>query len=116
MADAVRERIQRHLAILERRLAERRSSAMPRLHFRIITNADFSNEILAPVLEQDDAIADTNELFLRAQQLMRFSGSSPRNGLSGTTIDRPATAGRMKGAVSGSTSGPPWRRSPHRAD
>ena len=89
MAEAVRGSVQCHLAILERSLAERRISAMPRLRFRIIANADFSNEILAPVLEQVDAVADTCELFVRSQQLMRLAHSNPRNGLSGAKIDRP---------------------------
>jgi hypothetical protein len=88
MAEAVRERIQHPLSVLERCLAEQRSSAMPRLHFRIIANADFSNEILAPVLNQVDTVADTGELFMRAQQLMRLCHSSPRHGLSGGKIDR----------------------------
>jgi hypothetical protein len=71
MAEPIREAIQRHLATLEMRLAEQRGSAMPRLRFRVIANLDFANEILAPVLDQVDAVADTSELFMRAQQLMR---------------------------------------------
>jgi hypothetical protein len=87
MAETVQERIQHHLGLLEKRLAEQRSSAMPKVHFRIIANADFADEILAPVLEQVDAVADTSELFMRAQQLMRLCHSSPRSGLSGAKID-----------------------------
>ena len=82
MAEAVRGDIQRHLATLELRLAEQRSSAIPRLRFRIIANADFSNNILAPVLEQRDAVADTSELFMRAQQLMRLPYRSAKSLLS----------------------------------
>jgi hypothetical protein len=87
MAEAVRERIRHLLSVLERCLAEQRSSTMPRLHFRIIANADFANEILAPVLEQVDTVADTSELFMRAQQLMRLADLSPRHGLSKVKID-----------------------------
>jgi hypothetical protein len=88
MAETVQERIQHHLGLLEKRLAEQRSSAMPKVHFRIIANADFADEILAPVLEQVDAVADTSELFMRAQQLMRLCHSSPRSGLCRWSTDR----------------------------
>jgi hypothetical protein len=71
-------------------LVEYRSSAMPRLRFRIIANADFSDEILAPVLEQVDAVADTSELFVRSQQLMRLCGSTPRSRHTPPNTDRPA--------------------------
>jgi hypothetical protein len=87
MAEAVRERIQNHLSDLERCLSEQRGSAMPRVHFRVIANADFANEILAPVLNQVDTVADTSELFMRAQQLMRLADLSPRHGLSKVKID-----------------------------
>jgi hypothetical protein len=88
MAEPIREAVQRHLATLEMRLAERRGSAMPRLGFRVIANAEFANEILAPVLEQVDAVADTSELFMRAQQLMRLC--DPR--------DRPSCASHSRAA------------------
>ena len=81
MAEPIREAVQRHLATLEMRLAEQRGSAMPRLRFRVIANADFSNEILAPVLEQVDVVADTSELFMRAQQLMRLCNPAPSQSL-----------------------------------
>ena len=92
MAEAVREGIQRHLAVLERRMAERRISAMQRLRFRVIVNADFSKEILAPVLEQVDAVADTSELFVRAQQLMRLGDSTARSRYARLKTDRTARA------------------------
>ena len=81
MAEPVREDIQRHLSVLEACLARQRGSAGPRLRFRIIANADFSSEILDPVLAQVGAVADTSELFLRSQQLMRLHHSSPRKAL-----------------------------------
>ena len=67
MAEAVRTGIARHLAFLERRLAQQAGLAMGRVHFRIVANADFATEILQPVLDQVDAVADTSELFMRAQ-------------------------------------------------
>jgi hypothetical protein len=79
MAEAVRERVQRQLAVLERRLMEQRSSAMPRLHFRIIANADFADEILRPVMDKLGSVADTSELFMRAQQLARLCEATPRH-------------------------------------
>ena len=70
MAEPVREDIERHLSVLETCLARERGSAGPRLRFRIIANADFSREILAPVQAQAAAVADTSELFVRSLQLM----------------------------------------------
>jgi hypothetical protein len=92
MAEPIRDAVQRHLATLEMRLAEQRGSAMPRLRFRVIANADFANEILAPVLDQVDAVADTSELFLRAQQLKRLCDPGPRNGSSSDIFHRAASA------------------------
>ena len=89
MAERVREDIERHLSALEACLARQRGSAGPRLRFRIIANADFSREILDPVLAQVDAIADGNELFVRSQQLMDLHHFSPRTGVSGVRADRP---------------------------
>jgi hypothetical protein len=91
MAEPIREAVQCHLATLEMRLAEQRGSATPRLRFRIIANVDFANEILVPVLDQVDAVADTGELFMRAQQLMRLCDPSPRNRPSSASFDRPAS-------------------------
>ena len=87
MAEPVREHIRRHLSALEACLARQRGSAGPRLRFRIIANADFSSEILDPVLAQVGAVADTSELFLRSQQLMRLDHSSPSKGSSGKRTD-----------------------------
>ena len=39
---------------------------------RIVTNGDFVEQIIQPVLDRMDQVADTSELFLRAQQLVRF--------------------------------------------
>ena len=69
VAEQIREPIERHLASLEAEFAER-PSAGPRLRLRLIANGEFANEILQPVLDRADQVADTSELFLRAQQLM----------------------------------------------
>jgi hypothetical protein len=66
MAEPIREAVQRHLATLEVRIVEQRGSAMARLRFRVIANTEFADEILAPVLGQVDAVADTSELFMRS--------------------------------------------------
>ena len=90
MAEPIREAVQRHLAILEmRRRAARLSHAPPALP--VIANTDFSTEILAPVLERVDAVADTSELFMRAQQLMRLCNPA-RNRSSSASLNRPASA------------------------
>jgi hypothetical protein len=87
MAQPVREDVERHLTALEACLARQRGSAGPRLRFRIIANADFSSEILEPVLAQVGAVADTSELFLRSQQLMRLHHASPPKDSSGERTD-----------------------------
>ena len=56
LAKAVRDDVQRHLALLETRLAEQRDHAAPRLGFRVIADADFADEIVQPVLEHVDAV------------------------------------------------------------
>jgi hypothetical protein len=97
MAEPVREGIERHLSVLEPCLARQRGSAGPRLRFRIIANADFSSEILEPVLAQVDAVADTSDLFLRSQQLMRLRCASPQKGSSGGGTDRSTKANHEEG-------------------
>jgi hypothetical protein len=98
MAEPIRETVQRHLATLEMRLADQRGSAMPRLRFRVIANTEFSNEIVAPVLEQVDLVADTSELFMRAQQLMRLCDPGPGNRPSSASVDRPASTTTDEGS------------------
>jgi hypothetical protein len=68
MAEPIRSAIEGHLANLEAVIADRASAGfVPR--FRIIANSDFVGEILQPVLDQANRVADTSELFLRAHQL-----------------------------------------------
>lgn len=67
VAEPIRAAINRHLADLEVAFAE---PAPRRLRFRLIANGDFADEILQPVLTAAANVADTSELFLRAQQLM----------------------------------------------
>ena len=97
MAEAVRTGIARHLAFLERRLAQQAGLAMGRVRFRIVANADFATEILQPVLDQVDAVADTSELFMRAQQLMRLCDSTPRSRDARPNTDRTARATSEEG-------------------
>jgi hypothetical protein len=68
LATAVREEVQRHLDLLELRLAEQRHSALSRLRFRIIADADFADEIVQPVLEHAEAVADTSGLVRQPQR------------------------------------------------
>ena len=68
VAEPIGTAIERHVADLEVVFADR-ASAGPRLRFRLIANGDFSDEILQPVLAMAGDVADTSELFLRAQQL-----------------------------------------------
>jgi hypothetical protein len=59
-------------------LADCSSLSTSRLNLRIMTNDDFVEQIIKPVLDRMDQVADTSELFLRAQQLVRFCEVTPR--------------------------------------
>ena len=69
LATAVRQEVQRHLALLELRLAEQRDRALSHLRFRVIADADFADEIVQPVLEHVDAVADTSGLVGQPQPI-----------------------------------------------
>lgn len=92
MAESVRQEIERHLTTIEEQLAEQTGLITRGFQFRIIANADFWSEILARVLEQIDTVADTGELFMRAQQLSRVCDRNPREGASRAKIERPTRA------------------------
>jgi hypothetical protein len=77
MQRAVEEDLDRHLPALEAALAEGAGTALPSVRFRIIANQDYADQILQPVLDHSESVADTSELFLRARQLMRVCGKGP---------------------------------------
>src|SRR5690606_38577264 len=62
LAQTIREEVQRRLARLETRLASQRHPALSDLHFRVIADADFADEIVQPVLEHVDTVAATSAL------------------------------------------------------
>lgn len=68
LAMAVRQEVQRHLGLLESRLAEQRDHPVSRLRFRVIADGDFADEIVQPVLEHVDAVADTSGLANQPQR------------------------------------------------
>ena len=80
LAKAVRQDVQRHLALLETRLAAQRHPAVSRLRFRVIADADFADEIVQPVLEHVDAVADTSGLVGQTDQAARSGNGSSRPG------------------------------------
>jgi hypothetical protein len=90
MSGAIRQDVHRHLEHLEARLAEQRGPAAPGLRFRVIANADFTDEIVQPVLEHVDAVADTSGLLRQAQQLTRPHDSGSGDGGARAGIDGPA--------------------------
>jgi hypothetical protein len=69
-----------------------------RLQLRIVTNGDFVEEIIHPVLDRMDQVADTSELFLRSQQLVRFCEITPRRRQMGASPARarPGNEGEIK--------------------
>ena len=50
------------------------SQFFPHLQARLIVNGAFRDEILLPVLEIGDTVADTSELFLRSYQMLDLFG------------------------------------------
>jgi hypothetical protein len=76
----VRQEVQRHLALLELRLAEQRDQAISRLRFRVIADADFADEIVQPVLQHVDAVADSSGPAGRPQPSTPLGGSAVRRG------------------------------------
>jgi hypothetical protein len=96
LATAVRQEVQSHLDLLELRLAEQRDHALSHLRFRVIADADFADEIVQPVLEHADAIADTSGLVRQPQRSTPLgavgNGSAPRG------VDQPIKATTKKGS------------------
>jgi hypothetical protein len=78
MHNAVLEALQGCWPELQSVLGDCGSLPAGRLHLRIVTNGDFVEQIIQPVLGRMDQVADTSELFLRAQQLVRFCEIAPR--------------------------------------
>jgi hypothetical protein len=78
MHNAVHEALQGCWPELQTILADCGSLSADRVHLRIVTNGDFAEQIVQPVLDRMDQVADTSELFLRAQQLVRLCEVTPR--------------------------------------
>jgi hypothetical protein len=78
MHNAVQNALQGCWPELQSVLANCGSLAPERMQLRIVANGDFVEQIIQPVLDQMDQVADTSELFLRAQQLVRFCEVTPR--------------------------------------
>jgi hypothetical protein len=78
MHNAVHEALQGCWSELQSILADCGSLSPQHLKLRMITNGDFVEQIIQPVLDRIDEVADTSELFLRAQQLVRFCEVAPR--------------------------------------
>ena len=78
MHNSVRDALQGCWPDLQSIPADCGGLAAERLRLRIVTNGDFVEQIIQPVLDRMDEVADTSELFLRAQQLVRFCEVTPR--------------------------------------
>jgi hypothetical protein len=90
LAMATRQEVQRHLALLELRLAEERHHAVSHLRFRVIADGDFADEIVQPVLEHVDAVADTSGLVGQPQRSTPLGSAGTGSGPRG--VDRPSQA------------------------
>jgi len=78
MHTAVQDDLQSCWPVLQSILADCDSLSAGRMNLRIVTNGDFAEQIMHPVLDRMDQVADTSELFLRAQQLARLCEATPR--------------------------------------
>ncbi len=78
MHNAVRDALDGCWPDLKSILADCGSLSAGRFELRIVTNGNFVEQIIQPVLDRMDEVADTSELFLRAQQLVRFCEVTPR--------------------------------------
>jgi hypothetical protein len=78
MHNAVHDGLQRCWPDLQSILADSGSLSVGRMSLRIVANDHFAAEIIQPVLDRIDQVADTSELFLRAQQLVRLCELAPR--------------------------------------
>jgi hypothetical protein len=97
MHNAVDDALQGCWPDLHSLLADCGSLSAERLRLRIVTNGDFVEQIIQPVLDWMDEVADTAELFLRAQQLVRFCEPSRRRQVSQRyASSRPGGDGEIK--------------------
>jgi hypothetical protein len=98
MHNAVHEALQGCWPELQSVLADCGSLSAERVQLRIVTNGDFVGQIIQPVLDRMDQVADTSELFLRAQQLVRFCEIAPRRKQlrQSAASTRPTSEGEIK--------------------
>jgi hypothetical protein len=97
MHNAVQDALQGCWSDFQSILADCGGLSAERLRLRVVTNADFVQQIIQPVLDRMDEVADTSELFLRAQQLVRFCEVTPRRRTSPRPVStRPEGDGEIK--------------------
>ena len=46
----------------------------PEMHWHLLTNGDFTSQVVRPTLERAESVADTSELFVRAAKLLDLAG------------------------------------------
>ena len=59
----------------------------PNVEWKLITNEEFTNEILNNTLEKTDSVSDTSELFVRAEKLWRLARGQKQPGRIGSSND-----------------------------
>lgn len=98
MHNAVQEALQSCWPELQSVLSDCGNRSAARLELRIVANSDFVEQVIQPVLDRMDQVADTSELFLRAQQLVRFCEVAPsqRRIHHGSAAARPISDGEPK--------------------
>lgn len=79
MHNAVQDDLQQCWPVLQSILADCDSLSAVRMSLRTVSNGDFAEQVIQPVLDRVDQVADTSELFLRAQQLVRVCEATPRH-------------------------------------
>ena len=79
------------------RLLEEKFNALQRewsnVEWKLITNEEFTSEILNNTLEKTGSVSDTSELFIRAEKLWRLAGGQKQSGRIGSSRDLKMPAG-----------------------
>ena len=70
-------------------------SEWSKVEWKLITNEEFTNEILNNTLEKTGSVSDTSELFVRAEKLWRLAGGQKQSDRIGSSRDlkMPAVSG-----------------------
>lgn len=85
----------------------------PSTNWHLLTNGEFTNQVLLPTLEKAQSVADTTELFVRSVKLLEIGRLSP-NGNGSVPPQRTENGGRASNYQISTSVGEPAERGPAR--